>query len=245
MEVLSFDGENILFNLKISVAGNHAEERMLIRDTPPADGGIDVWTDVADVTFNEGTNITVFFYSYAYNYTNYHANPKMFGYLVFPWDEHSLVLYTVTQFELDIDPKPTICYLPSQNYEGKFSVQKQTPTGMYPLIYKVDLEIKHSSSFVTAVSYMIWLPIGATYALTIPLTIITILMFLRKKPETLISNLIHISSAILFFVPAFEIAFYNLKSPLPLVLSDILMISVIPWNIGIIVAAVLFNYFKK
>jgi len=49
----------------------------------------------------------------------------------------------------------------------------------------------------------------------------------------------------MFFVPAFQIAFYNLKSPLPLVLSDIFMIPVIPWNMVIIISAVLIHYFKN
>lgn len=245
IEVFSFDGENILLDLKISVVGNHAEEIMLVRDTPPVDGGLEVWADVADVVFNDGTNITIFSYYYAYNYTNYNATPKSFGYLVFPWDEHRLVLYIVPQFELDIDPKPTICYLPSQNYEGKFSVLQQTPTSKHPFIYKLDLDIKHSPSFVIAVSCMVWIPVSATLALTIFLTGITILIFLRKKSEISISNIIHISSAILFFVPVFEFAFYTLKSPLPLVLSDIIIVIAIPWNIGIMVVAVLLNYFRK
>ena len=76
-------------------------------------------------------------------------------------------------------------------------------------------------------------------------TIIIALISLRKRSLDLVQNLIRISLAIIFFVPAFEIAFYNLKSPLPLVLSDIFMILIIPWNIFIIIFAVLLTYSRK
>jgi len=79
----------------------------------------------------------------------------------------------------------------------------------------------------------------ATYALSSLLTVIVLLIALGKKSHELSQNLIRVSTAMMFFVPVFEIAFYNLKSPLPLVFWDIPMILVIPWNMVIIFAVLL------
>jgi hypothetical protein len=241
-KVFSFDGETISFNLKIFVIGNYVDQNIWIMSEAPSSDAVyvEVRRGICDVVFQEGTNITVFSYSYSYNHSYYRAEPKLGGYLLFPCDKHSLVLYIFPSINITIDEHPWTCELPSTNYEGTFRITK-APKSDEPFRYKFELEINHSSSFTFAVSWLQWTTIGFTYTLSFVLTIIIILVF-YKKANPSIGILTQVSSAIIFFIPAYEIAFSSLKSPLPLVLSDILMISAIPWNLGILIFAVWLNY---
>ena len=237
IEVLSFNGESILFNVKIFTKGNHADQTMWIRNVPVTNGGVEIWKQrLCDVVFHEEMNITVFSSHYSYSGPYYNANPKWFGTLVFPFDNHELHIYISPSFNLTIDKNYWILSCP-QNYEGKIQITP-SPTEWHPFLHEIVLDIKHSSSFTVAVSVMVFVTMGATYALTIFLMIVIIITS-RKESNELIPNLIRISSALVFFIPVFEIALFNLKSPLPLVFSDILLISLIPWNIVIMIAEVL------
>jgi len=247
IEVLSFNGESIFFTMKVYVVGNHTDGKMWIRVEPPSSDSVyvEVRRGIADIIYNEGLNVTIFSYSYAYNHTAfYNSGPKFLGYLLFPQDKHKLSLLFWTSFNHTIDEHWWNCKLPSQNYEGKFRTI-HTPTNDEPLRYTVELEIEHSPKFIEAISLMLGITIGFTYVLSIVLSVMVILVFGRKKSYDLVPNIIRVSSTIIFFVPAFEIAIYGLKSPLPLVFSDVLMTLVIPWNMIIIMSVILLSYFKK
>lgn len=238
VEVVSFDGTHIYFSLKIFVKGNHINERMWVRVEPPSSDSVyvEVRRGICDIVYNEETNLTVFSYSYSYEQTQYTSKPKFWGYLLFPWDEHRLVLFIYSSFNLTIDAHPWNCELPFQNYIGKFQVT-HSPTNEDPFRYKLVLEIKHSSGFIWAVAFFLYTIVGGTLALTIVLIVITILAIKRNLKNKL-QNVITVSSAIIFFIPAFEIAFNNVRSPLPLVFSDFLMILAFIFNVATILAAV-------
>ena len=239
VDVLSFDGDNILFRLEVSVVGNHSEEQMWLRIEPASGQGVivEVWRGVSNVVFNEGSDLTVFTYSYSYNHTYYQAEPKVYGYLLFPWDEHKLTLFIRMSFNAVLDTHPSVCELPSQNYEGRFQVTPQSADEC-----TLALEIRHTPSFAMAVGFMLYPTIISLYLLSFTMVVFVILVALFKKPVSSLPNLIRVSSAIMFFVPAFEIAFNNLKSPLPLVLSDILVIPVIPINASIIAVSLVLHW---
>ena len=247
IEVLSFNGENIFMKLRIFVLGKHTNQKMWITSEFPSTSGpvhVQVSRAICDVIFNEGTNVTIFSYAYSVNHTYYEARPKIFGYLLFPWDYHKLLLFISPSFNLTMDSHQWSCELPSQNYEGRFQVT-HAPTSDDPSRYKLVLEIKHSEKFSWGVGLLVGGIITATYALSIILTTILGLIAYREKSYDLIKTLVRISSAIIFFVPAFEIAFYTLKSPLPLVFFDMLLIFTVPWNIAIIVFGVFFLYSRS
>jgi hypothetical protein len=247
VEVLSFDGQNILFKLEIFAVGNHTEDDVRLKVEPisaiSSDGNgsiqstvyVEIWCGISNVVFNQGTNMTVFSYQYSYNHSYYRAEPKLCGYLVFPCDEHRLTLYISPPFNITLDTHPSVCGLPSQNYEGTFQVTP-TPSNEHIFMHKLELEIKHSPAFVSGVSWMLSLIIGSLYVLTIVMLVILGLIFLGRKKNLLISDLIRVSSTTIFFIPAFEIAFTSLKSPLPLVLPDILLVFLVPLNATIIIA---------
>jgi hypothetical protein len=252
VEVLSFDGQNILFKLEICVVGNHAEDSVWLKVEPAsvsASNGsgtiqgsvvVEVWRGISNVIFDEGTNVTVFTYQYSYNHTYYEAEPKLAGYLLFPYDEHRLTLYISPSFSIILDMHPSVCRLPSQNYEGTFQVTP-TPTSEHNFMHRFELEIKHSPAFVSEVSLMLSLIIGSLYVLTLVMASILSVAFVGRRKDSPISNLIRVSSATIFFIPAFEIAFNSLKSPLPLVFPDILLALLVPINAAIIIASLVYK----
>ena len=247
VEVLSFDGQNIFFKLEIYTVGNHVEDSIWLKLEPSSgsvsDGSswsvvVEVWRGISNVIFNEGTNITVFTYQYSYNHSYYEAEPRLAGYLLFPYDEHKLTLYISPSFNITLDTHPYVCGLPSPNYQGTFQVTP-TPTSEQKFMHKFELEIKHSPAFASGVLLMLSLIIGSLYKMTIVMATMLALVFVGRRKDSLISNVIRVSSATIFFVPAFEIAFNSLKSPLPLVFPDILLVFLVPFNTALIIASLI------
>jgi hypothetical protein len=255
INVVSFNGENILFDLEVTVRGDHTGDSMRIKIEPTSSsssgGGsisstvsIEIFRGISEVVYHSGDNVTVFSYFYSYNHTYYNAEPKFMGQLLFPWDKHGLTLYLEPTFNISIDEHPKICKLPSQNYEGSFQV-RFTPTNERLTLHTITLDIQHSKGFIDAASLILWIPLIFLIGLSAVLIILIAFVFFRKKSLDILSNVVRVSSAILFFVPAFEIAFYNLKSPVPLVLSDTLMILLIPVNVIVICFALILLYKRR
>ena len=244
MEVISFDGENINFKLLFTALGNHMGDDVRIKIEPTSGSGevtVEVWRAISQKIYSEDTNTTVFSYVYSYTIGSsfYEAGPKILNLLLFPADEHRLVFYLAPSFNVTVDEHPTVCQLPSQNYIGSFIV---TPNGSNVLT--VTVFIQHSEGFFWAVSTILATTLISLYGLSIYLIVLTALVYLRNKPHNP-SNILTVSSAIIFFVPAFEIAFYSLKSPLPLVFSDMLMVFLIPLNAAAICFALFVSYRRK
>jgi hypothetical protein len=248
LEVISFNGENILFNLKIITEGNKKNESINIRADPSKTSGgngdgisttveIEVWRDISNVKYSSGENITVYTYDYSYNHTYYEAKPKIFGLIVYPKDTHTLKLYLLPSFNSTFDNKPLTCKLPSSNYEGIYRV-KPSPTNVFPYRHELTLEIFHSKSFQTHVNYL-FTSVFFLYPLNIFLTAIYIFLWFRNTNTQIVDNLIRVSSAIIFFAPAFELAFTNLKAPLPIVFQDMMLFFLIPWNVLLIIFGII------
>lgn len=220
IDIISFNGDNIFFNLQVTVQGNHLTDRILILQQ--SEDGAQFWRIVQDRIYSQDTNTTVFSidFNYSTNSPYYDAGPKFLNSLLFPADSYTLVFYLESTFNMTVDVMPTTCQVPSQNYQGSFKVTQTSPTTL-----TVNVLINHSESFLLGVLFVLSTTLFSLYALTAYL----FFLVFRRKPNNS-SNIVTISSAIIFFVPAFEIAFYSLKSPLPLVFSDILMIVLIPLN---------------
>jgi hypothetical protein len=223
IEITSFNGDNISFNLQVTVQGNHLVDRISILLL--SEESIQFWRAMSDRIYSEDTNTTVFSFDYTYSSSSsphYDAGPKVpfLNLLLFPADSHSLVFYLMSTFNMTIDARPTACQVPSQNYQGSFTAT-QTSFDMLT----VTISLNHSESFFLGVLGVLTATLVSLYGLTSYLALI-----ISRKKSSNSSNIVTVSSAIIFFVPAFEIAFYSLKSPLPLVFSDILMIALIPLN---------------
>jgi len=205
------------------VVGNHANQRMWIEsEFPKGEVSVIVSRGISNIVFDGNINVTVFSYSYSYEPTYYEAKPRVLGLLNFPYDEHRLVLFIASSFNLTIDEHEWTLDFPSPNYEGRYQVRKAA-TRDEPYKHRLTLEIKHPSGFFNHV----FLSIGVIMCLR------------RKKMVHPLRVLLPSSWAIIVFVPVFEISLQNLKHPLPFVLSDLLIVGVIPWNVAIIALAML------
>jgi hypothetical protein len=238
VEVLSFDGETIYSKLVIKVAGNYSDQAVRIKGEffPGKSVSIEIARFISDVEYSADLDITTFRYSYAYKFTTYQATPKLYGLLIFPLDKHKLVFYILTSFNTTIDEHDRVPLLPSANYEELYYVRRQSmENDQYK--FKLTLEIKHSSTFILSTMILVWGTFFSLAALTASLSVFLITHWRDRRH--FVDVLVPVSSAILVFIPVFELALQNLKSPLPIVLSDPCFFVLIPCNAIIILATLI------
>jgi len=179
--------------------------------------------------FYDNMNVTVFSYSYSYVQTYYQAKPKLFGFLLFPWDEHKLVLFISSSFNYTMDEHDWLLDCASPNYEGKYYL-RNAAISTEPFRYQLTIEIVHPTGFSYYVSALLMITIMALIVLSFMLTYLLYRTFKQKKSRELLRALLPSSWAIIFFVPVFEVSLQNLKHPLAIVFSDIIMLLIILWN---------------
>lgn len=239
IDILAFDGNHISVSLKIFVEGNYSDKIMWVRYSPAyvssSSGGmisdtlvVEIWQGMSRF-YDASSNSTIFSIKYSCNNTYFKTEPSLHGLPVFPLDRYSLTLYVAANFNFTIDDSS--CVLPSQNYEGTV-ISHQTSD---PTIYLIELQISHSEGFLLVYSFMLGTVLLSLYGLVG--TMVYVLYKSHRRKEETGDDVIKVSSAMMFFVPAFEMALNSLKSPLSLVLSDVFLVPIIPANAAIIIFA--------
>jgi hypothetical protein len=239
IDILAFDGNHISVSLKIFVEGNYSDKIMWVRYSPAyvssSSGGmisdtlvVEIWQGMSRF-YDASSNSTVFSIKYSCNNTYFKTEPSLHGLPVFPLDRYSLTLYVAANFNFTIDDSS--CVLPFQNYEGTV-ISHQTSD---PTIYLIELQISHSEGFLLVYSFMLGTVLLSLYGLVG--TMVYVLYKSHRRKEETGDDVIKVSSAMMFFVPAFEMALNSLKSPLSLVLSDVFLVPIIPANAAIIIFA--------
>jgi hypothetical protein len=234
IEVLAFDGNHISVSLKISLEGNYSDKLMWVQNSPAHSSSssrgdisdtifVEIWRGMSR-SFDENSNSTVFSYKYSSNNTYFKSEQKLFRLLLLPKDSYSLTFRVAANFNLTIDDLN--CVLPSQNYEG---IINKYPTSD-PTIYRIELVIRHPADFELVYSLMLFSVLASLYGISVTMSV----LLFRRGREDIGGDVIRVSPAMMFFIPAFEIALNALKSPLSLVFSDVLSIPIIPWNAAII-----------
>jgi hypothetical protein len=112
LEIVSFNGDNIYFNLQVTVRGNHIADSMWIQIDPTSSGEgvtLTVSRGITRKVYSQDTNLTVFYFDYSYAVRSplYEAGPKLFNLLFFPADSHSLTFYLVPSFNMTVDTHPS------------------------------------------------------------------------------------------------------------------------------------------
>lgn len=234
-----FDESHISVSLRISVQGDYSGKIMWVEDNPPSTSGsgnssgisssvtVEIWRAMSH-SFDTGGNSTIFSYTYSYNGSYFESGPKLFGFLEWPYDRYSLTILIAANFDFSTFDRNWNCILPSQNYGSVVNVSPATGSDTY----KIELTIQHASNFETAYSLMLSLVLISLYGLILLMSLV--LYRNRREIYTISRQVIQVSSAMMFFVPAFEIALNVLKSPLPLVLSDLLLVPIVPLSAAII-----------
>jgi hypothetical protein len=243
VEVRSFDGEGITAAITLSVTGNHENASVRVYGESSAgvgenipcltvvcmtsSVGYSVGRIIREVTFSLDTNRTTFHYATRFLSPNYEAN-TLLGIPPFPIDEHKLNLTMTTDFQVDIDGHWKTPILPTSNYDGKYQVIAQgLQDKQYS--YSLVLEIYHPFLFTVLMSLLTW----GTIALLSVLT--GSLVYRRRERPPISGDIATVSSAIIVFVPVFELSLQAFKSPLGITPSDFFVFILLVSNVCILV----------
>ena len=122
--------------------------------------------------------------------------------------------------------------LPTANYQGYFQVATLTSTDKGPYEYQLNLRITHSIPF--QLSMLLW-----TWGLLFFLILATgaLLVGVRNR-RTSDGNIVTAASALVVFVPVYELALQSFKAPLGMTLSDVIVFSLLALDVMILVLAI-------
>jgi len=247
VDIMSFDGESITAKITIVAAGNHEdaavrlwgeifESKDQIQPCPTGSSCVSssvtasVGRIVSEVTYLSDPNVTTFQYTARWVSTYKVAN-QIFGLPLFPLDEHELTITISSDFDMVMDGHERIPNLPTSNYQGFFRVAPPvTPSGKGPYEYQLNLRIAHSFSFQLSMSIWTW---GVVFLLI--LTTAGLLVGMRKKGK---SSIVTAASALVVFVPVYELALQSFKAPLGMTLSDVIVFLSLTLDVVILVLAI-------
>lgn len=244
VDVISFDGESITARITLKAAGNHENDTVRLLGTTVTSQEENracvasiclrsavtatVWRIVREITFSSDTNITNFQYTQQWVST-YKANTFLPSLPSFPLDEHQLNIGIRTNFKADIDTHEKIPSLPTANYEGFYQVQEVASQEPSQYEYELSLHIRHSEPFKT--SMLLW-----TWGVIVMLGLITTALASQLSVQRVTGNkeardLITASSAVMVFIPVFELTLQNFKAPLGMTLSDAFLFLIMLANV--------------
>jgi len=251
VEVLSFDGKSITARLTLKVQGNHVNGTLRVwgeffssQDHPSNHGedgegftftitttvSVAVGRFVSDVTYSSDLNITTFQYCARFVST-YRPTSMILDFPNFPFDQHILKpIYLTTNFNASIDEHERIPTLPSRNYEGVYRVRRQPMEGS-EYKYELTLDVRHSQSFFWLTLLFTW----GIFTLLLWLTITLSIFVFRSSDRERCLKAATIPSAVILFIPMYEFASQSLKSPLPIVFSDLCFFILMGWNVILLI----------
>jgi len=245
VDVVSFDGESITAQVVINVLGNHENGSVWVygeiyksNDDESCKASICLRSSVTvsvgrlvrEVSYSSDTNITMFRYAARFAST-YQLGNAVLGMPVFPLDVHRLSLGIGTDLAVEIDTTERILVLPSANYEGFYRVTSMsTQDNQY--MYNLALEIRHPSGFAALMFALTW---GTLLLLAI--LVGALFVYQRQDNAHVNANIVTICAAMVVFIPVFELALQDLKSPLGITLSDALLFALLIPNVLLLVRA--------
>lgn len=243
--VLSFDGQSITAELTLSAGGDHQNAIVRVYGESASGGGRTgpcfaticigesvTWSigrAIREVIYSRDTNLTTFRYVSNFSYPFYKTSPALWGVPFFPLDEHTLNITLTTDFDTNIDEHIRRPLLPTTNYDGAFQVRRiSVKQNEYTYVLTVD--IFHSSSFKWLMSIVTW---GTIFFAGV----LTVFLFKRHREGASKENIVTVSSAIVVFLPVFEISLQSFKAPLTITTSDIAMVSLFVLNAILLIVA--------
>jgi hypothetical protein len=243
--VLSFDGQSITTELTLSAAGDHQNATVRVWGESPSGGErtgpcfaticfgefatFSIGRAVREVIYSRDTDLTTFRYVSNFSYPFYQTSPALGGVPFFSLDEHRLNITITTDFDTNVDEHIRRPLLPTTNYEGAFQVRR-TLVKQNEYTYVLTVDILHSSSFKSLMFIVTWVTISFAFALTI-------FLFKRQREGAPKDNIVTVSSAIVVFLPVFEISLQSFKAPLTITISDIAMVFLFALNAILLVLA--------
>jgi hypothetical protein len=243
IQVISFDGDGITAAITLSITGNHENASVRIwgessgnvgTNTPcptvicvTSSVGFAIGRIIREVAFSSETNITTFHYAARFVWPNYQAN-TILGMPPFPVDAYTLNLVMTTDFKADIDAHPRVPILPTPNYDGTYQV---TDHGLQDNQYSYGLVLRifHHLQFIILMLLLTWGTILLLGVLTGSL-----LFRPPERRDEKNGDTATVCSAIIVFVPVFELSLQAFKSPLTITPSDFFVFVLLVGNVYIL-----------
>ena len=222
VEMPYYSEENILIKMNIVTTGNNlnesirieevisSEEPILVNETTNENGTIQTWTKVIvikrtaiiEAKFYSDSNTTEF--TYAVSSSEY--NLQSFG--TFPRDEWHIGIKFQTSFNVEFDPRIKYCNTPSPNYFGNYTTQ---PVEGEENMHLMGVSITHPPTFQNFVTLVFVIPLVTLWIL-LGSSMVVIFLWRRNLNE-FFGNIIAINSAVIVFIPIFQLTTQELKIP--------------------------------
>lgn len=159
---------------------------------------------------------------------------------VFPNDKWDITIYLQTDFNVTFDRHEKFCLTPSPNYYGNYTTIPISGNQDYA----VNLELSHPKSFPAFVDKVFLFPIKLLGVLWVVCILIAIVVAIVRREilGSFFSTFVAICSAIIVFIPVFQLSTQELKTPLELTIYDtyflILLSMYVLFLVGILIAKI-------
>ncbi|MCJ7770378.1 hypothetical protein MUP37_02250 [Candidatus Bathyarchaeota archaeon] len=228
MEIPYFGANNILVKMTAITIGDHLNQGMWIDEITSGasdSGGNSSTTTQFEVVVTVGRAVIEAEYSADSNTTEFIYTVSSKEYEIarsgdFPYDYWRIGIIFHTNFTAQFDPRMKYCSTPSPYYYGRYNTTyAYEEQGYYS--YSSSLEILHPSEFAGFV-YTIFLPpiilLGILFVTII--SVATFLVIKKKDARQFESTLIAIASAVIVFIPIFQLSTQELKTPFTITWVD-------------------------
>lgn len=196
---------------------------------------------VIEAIYSSDTNTTTF---------TYIVPPEQYRLMTsgeFPNDRKEITIQFNTDFNVNFDPRIKFCVTPTPNYYGMYNVtgnfdasRQQGQQG----IYYVNLEVRHPEAFYSHTKATLGVPLKILFVLFAISSVILIIAFIINKYEVY-EYIIAIGSAVIVFLPIFQIATSDLKIPLQITPFDNEFLLLLELYVGLVILALILRIFRE
>lgn len=203
IEIPYYASSNILVKMTAVTVGNNLNGSILIEKIFSSGSvTIGVARAIVQAEYSTDTNTTTFVYTLSSEQYSIHS------YGEFPYDGWEISILFETSFNATFDPRVKYCLTPSSNYYANYtttSVVGQQNTCV------LELRIFHPTSFPSYVLIVFLTPILSLGALAA----VCILLAMNKRIiDKFYDSFVVVCSAVIVFIPIFELSTQELKTPL-------------------------------
>jgi hypothetical protein len=216
IEIPYFGADNILVRVTAVTIGNRLNDSIWIDEITSGDFAVNVTVRrfVAEAEYSVDSNTTTFIYIAS------SREYKIARTGDFPWDYWKIGITLHTNFEAQFDQHVKYFSIPSPYYYGNctttYGYEQQ---GYY--YYSLDLEIQHPSEFGNFIYLVFCPPIILLVLLFLTIFLVTAFLAIKSKDIRQIeSTLIAIGSAVIVFIPVFQLSTQELKTPFTITWID-------------------------
>lgn len=244
VEIPYFGAQSIQVKMTAVTIGNNLKQGMGIHkifssSSSPSTGGsfsisssvtVEIQRGIVEAVYSADSNTTLF----TYTFSSAEENITSFG--NFPNDGWGLTITFYTAFPAEFDARTKYGVVPSPYYYTEYTATFSHNDTLGYKYYNLTLKILHPPTFSTFVTWIFYLPM---ILFTILALICSLLIFIKRKSiNELSGTYITICSAVIVFLPVFQLSTQELKTPFTFTQFDGYFLFLLSWYIVLLVVAV-------